>query len=63
MASEKQNLTVSELAVYLGIGRKKAYDLVNSANFPSFRIGTKILVNVHRLQEWIDANIQEAHAQ
>ena len=55
----KKTLTVRELCEYLGIGRKTAYELVNSKDFPSFRIGKKILINTDALQEWIDQNIRK----
>lgn len=56
----KANLNVyPELSFYLGIGKTKAYELVNRPDFPSFRIGTKILVNRERLEEWI-ANQEKA---
>ena len=55
----KKTLTVHELREYLGIGRATAYELVNSEDFPSFRIGRKILINVDALQEWIDQNTKK----
>ena len=55
----KKTLNVRELGEYLGIGRATAYELVNSDDFPSFRIGKKILVNVDALQVWIAQNIQK----
>ncbi len=55
---EKKNMSVEEFRVYMGIGRATAYELVNSAGFPSFRIGKKILINVDALQDWIDQNIR-----
>lgn len=59
MVNEKRNLTVMETAKYLGIGRRAAYELVNSEGFPSFRVGAKILVNVERLESWIQQNIEK----
>ena len=55
----KDNLTVEMLMDYLGIGKTTAYELVNRADFPSFRIGRKILVNRRRLDEWIGQQIDE----
>lgn len=54
-----KNLTVEETAEYLNIGRKTAYELVNSKGFPSFRIGKRILVNVEKLNEWIHESIEK----
>jgi len=56
---EKHTLTVDGLMKYLGIGRRLAYELVNSDGFPSFRIGKKILVNVDKLQEWIEQSTEK----
>jgi len=47
-------LTVKELAEYMRIGISSAYNLVHSRNFPSIRLGTKILVPVTQLQVWIE---------
>ena len=46
-------MPVRELEIYLGIGRKKAYELVNSKGFPSFRIGRKVLISRDGLERWM----------
>lgn len=57
------NLSVKQLANAFGIGLTKAYELVNQPDFPSFRIGRKILVPYDKAKEWqrhqIDLNEQE----
>ncbi len=50
---EKRTLTVQELMAELHIGRKKAYEMVHSKDFPSFRIGRKILVSSDGLNDWL----------
>lgn len=49
----KNTLTVRELMGFLSIGRKKAYELVNSTGFPSFRIGRKVLISMDGLVRWM----------
>ena len=38
---ERLTMSVSEAAAELGISPKKAYELAHSADFPSFKIGTR----------------------
>lgn len=50
----RMTLTVEEAADELHISRPVAYELVKEPDFPSFRIGKRILVNRLGLQRWID---------
>ena len=50
---QKSTLTVKELIDFLNVGRKKAYELVNSKGFPAFRIGRKVLISRDGLERWI----------
>ncbi|MBO6094059.1 MAG: helix-turn-helix domain-containing protein [Clostridia bacterium] len=52
---ERATMTVKELQLYLGVSRTTVYELVNSKDFPSFRIGKKILISKERLNEWIQS--------
>ena len=38
----------------LGVSRPPLYQLVNREDFPSFRVGNRVLVSVAGLQEWIE---------
>lgn len=49
----KTTLSVQELASQLGIGLSKAYALVKEPDFPTVRIGTRILIPVDGLHEWL----------
>lgn len=49
----KTTLSVQELASQLGIGLSKAYALVKEPDFPTIRIGTRILIPVDGLHEWL----------
>ena len=53
--NEKICITVMEAAKLLSIGRDKMYQLANSEGFPTVHIGTKLIINRHGLQKWIDA--------
>ena len=44
----------TEAARMMGISRPTLYKLLNRADFPSFRVGGRVLVSVSGLQAWID---------
>ena len=50
---QKPTISVPEMAAELGIGLTKAYQLVHEPNFPTIRIGTRILIPVDRFHEWL----------
>lgn len=52
--SEKQILDVEDIQAILGIGRSKAYDLVNSGQFHTVRIGKLIKVSRSVFEAWIN---------
>ncbi|WP_019242196.1 MULTISPECIES: helix-turn-helix domain-containing protein [Bacillus] len=55
MAFENKNvLDVKDIQEYLGIGRSKAYDLVNSGEFPVVRIGKLIKVSRPVFESWLN---------
>ena len=51
-------LTVPEVGEVLGISRASAYELVHSKDFPSIRIGTRILVPKDKLIAWINEQVE-----
>lgn len=51
---EKIALSVPEMAEALGIGKSKAYELVNMAGFPAVRVGKKIIVSKDGLKRWLE---------
>ena len=51
---EKTTLSVQELAARLGISLPVAYDLVKRPDFPTLRIGSRILIPVDGLQTWLN---------
>ena len=50
---EKTTMSVRELADQLGISLPKAYALVKSEDFPSIRVGTRILIPIEAYHEWL----------
>jgi len=60
---EKSTMSVQELSAQLGVSLPKAYELAKTPGFPSFRIGTRILIPVDGFREWLAfASTQTAHA-
>lgn len=51
----KITLSVEETADILGISRASAYELAKRKDFPSFRIGNRILVKRVALEQWLEA--------
>ena len=47
-------LSAPEVAEVLGISRAAAYVLVRSRDFPSLKVGTRILVPKDKFIRWID---------
>lgn len=46
-------MTVHEMAQMMQISLPTAYKLANDRNFPSFKIGKRLLISYEGLQEWI----------
>lgn len=51
---EKTTLSVQELATCLGVSLPVAYELVRRPDFPSLRIGARILIPVDAFQAWLN---------
>ena len=60
VVSDKRALSVAEMAETLGISRTTAYELVNREDFPSMRIGQRIIVPVDALDRWLDRGVADA---
>ncbi|WP_369384747.1 helix-turn-helix domain-containing protein [Halalkalibacter akibai] len=46
-------LTVKDIAKFLGISRAKAYELANSDEFRTIRVGSRILIPKSSLLKWL----------
>ena len=57
----KLTLTIEEAARYTGIGRDKILELAHNpeSGFPSFKVGTKFLINRELLKEWLKKVAEE----
>ena len=55
MADKLEPLAVSagEAARLLGVSRLTVYQLMGREDFPSFKVGTRTLISVEGLREWI----------
>jgi excisionase family DNA binding protein len=50
----KEVLTVKDITKFLGISRAKAYDLVNSGEFHTVKVGSRILIPKKSIQKWLE---------
>lgn len=48
----------AECARLLGISRPKVYELIHQTGFPSFKLGSRTLISVDGLREWISRQLQ-----
>lgn len=55
----KAAMSVSELAEQLGISKPKAYELVKRSDFPSIKLGKRIVIPVSAFQDWLNKNAQK----
>lgn len=46
-------LSVTQAAALLGVSRPTVYQLMNRADFPSFRIGARRLISRAGLERWV----------
>jgi excisionase family DNA binding protein len=56
-------LSVPEIAAVLGISRAAAYELARTKDFPSLRIGTRIVVPKDKFIDWINGRVEEKDAE
>ena len=56
-------LSVPDVAAVLGISRAAAYELARSKDFPSLRIGTRIVVPKDKFIDWISRRVEEQDAE
>ena len=50
------------LAELFGVSRASAYELMRERNFPSFRIGKRILVSRENLIVWVESHSEKGGA-
>ena len=52
-------LNVKQLADLLGVSDSSVYELIQEDDFPSLRIGKRIVIPKEELREWITARTKE----
>lgn len=52
--TEKLTLSVEEMGELLGVSRQTAYNLIHRADFPTLRIGKRVLIPKKQLEAWMD---------
>lgn len=52
---DKSTYTVPEIAVIMGIGKNKAYELVKADGFPALFIGSTIRIPIKAFHEWLNS--------
>ena len=50
-------VTVEEMGELLGIGRTKAYDVARRADFPTIRLGNRMLIPKKALEAWLERQV------
>lgn len=54
--------TVDDIQRIFKLGRTKAYELMSSDGFPSFKINSKVYVESEKLQKWIDKRVGKTYS-
>lgn len=52
---QRRVYVTEDLITLLGIGRAAAYNLVNRRDFPSIRVGRKVLIPRDAFERWLEA--------
>lgn len=60
MTVEPLAVDVTEAARLIGISRAKAYELVMAGTIQSFRVGTRRIVGVESLRDWMRQEIADS---
>lgn len=47
-------LNAEDVALYLGLSRAGAYNLINSSDFPTLRIGKRLIVPKQAFIRWVE---------
>ena len=56
--SEPLAVSAAEAAKMLGISKPKVYDLMSRDVFPSFKVGSRTLISVAGLRDWVQQQAQ-----
>ena len=59
ISMEPLAISVAEAATMLGISRPVVYTLMHREDFPSFKIGNRLLISIEGLKKWIADQIAD----
>lgn len=59
---EPLSVSTSEAARLLGVSRPMIYELMQNAGLPWFKVGTRTLLPVAGLKEWVAAQAEKQEA-
>jgi len=59
---EPLSVSTSEAARLLGVSRPTIYDLMQNGGLPWFKVGTRTLLPVAGLKEWVAAQAEKQEA-
>lgn len=55
---EKMVMTVSEMAVRMGISRPLAYQLARQDSFPAIRVGKRLIIPIKAFEVWLSESAE-----
>lgn len=58
-ANDKMAISIAEAVEIMGLSRPSVYKLIKRPDFPSFKIGKRILISRSGLEAWIAAQTEE----
>ena len=53
MKQKRMTLTVAEMAAELNISKPTAYEIANRADFPTLRVGRRIIIPREAFERWL----------
>ncbi len=59
--NDKLTISIGETAELMGLSRVTVNKLIERPDFPSFKIGKRILISRAGLEAWIAAQVEEQH--
>lgn len=62
MSENKITYSVTEAAQVLGLSRPTVYRLIDRPDFPSVRVGSRVLIPCSLLQEWLEEQASRKEA-
>jgi len=60
--ADRLTYSPAEAAQVLGVSRPTIYTLIKREDFPAFEVGTRTLVSVEGLRDWVKAQAKEGCA-